>query len=354
MDFLELNNSLAPLDEAAATDSKARWDSIAKPLGSLGLLESAVTKIAGLTGSADVALRRRGVLVLCADNGVVCEGVTQSGQEITALVAGNMTRGETSVCRMAACAHADVIPVDMGMRYKAPGVLDRSIAPGTRNMAEEPAMSREQTERAIHTGMELVREARSSGYDILATGEMGIGNTTSSSALCSVLLGLSVEEVTGRGAGLSDVGLSRKRSAIIRAMEVNQPDPEDALDVLSKLGGFDIAGLAGVFLGGAKYRVPILIDGFISAISALVAVRLCPRAEVAMLASHVSAEPAAKLILEALHLKPLLCAEMRLGEGTGAVCALPLLDMALAVYGGMSTFDQIGIEAYKPLGGNPA
>jgi nicotinate-nucleotide--dimethylbenzimidazole phosphoribosyltransferase len=199
--------------------------------------------------------------------------------------------------------------------------------------------------------MELVRDFRSRGYDILATGEMGIGNTTTSSAVCAVLLGCPVIEVTGRGAGLSDEGLFRKLNAIERGISVNQPNPEDALDVLSKLGGFDIAGLTGVFLGGAVYRVPILIDGFISAVAALVAVRLCPRAGCAMFASHVSAEPAASLILRELQLKPLIQAEMRLGEGTGAVCALPLLDMALAVYNGMSTFSQIGMESYKPQGG---
>lgn len=351
MDFKELNASIALPDEGAMAKAQARWDSIAKPLGSLGLLEEAVVRIAGLTGSADVSLRRRGVLVLCADNGVVAEGVSQTGQEITALVAGNMVRGDASVCRMALCANADVTPVDMGMAQKVPGVLDRSVAPGTKNLAAEPAMSREQAEKAIGAGMELVRDFRARGYGILATGEMGIGNTTTSSAVCAVLLRRSIAEVTGRGAGLSDAGLMRKINAIERGISVNRPNPEDALDVLAKLGGFDIAGLTGVFLGGAAYRVPILIDGFISAVAALAAVRLCPRAGCAMFASHVSAEPAAGMILEELRLKPLIRAEMRLGEGTGAVCALPLLDMALAVYNGMSTFSQIGMEAYKPQGG---
>jgi nicotinate-nucleotide--dimethylbenzimidazole phosphoribosyltransferase len=351
LDLVKLNADIAAPDEAAMNAAQARWDAIAKPLGSLGLLEDAVVRIAGLTGSADVSLHKRAVLVLCADNGVVAEGVTQTGQDITALVAGNIAAGDASVCRMSAVAGADVIPVDMGMVYRARSVMDRRIAAGPHNMAEGPAMSRAQAETALTTGIELVREYKSLGYRIFATGEMGIGNTTTSSAVAAVLLGLPIRDVTGRGAGLSDDGLIRKIRAIERAVAVNAPDPSDALDVLHKLGGFDIAGLAGVFLGGALYRVPVLVDGFISAVSALVAARLCPQAVCAMLASHVSAEPAAKMTLEALGLEPLIRAGMRLGEGTGAVCALPLLDMALAVYKEMQTFGGIGMEAYTPQGG---
>jgi len=352
MDFIKLNDKIMPPDESAAAASKKRWDAIAKPLGSLGLLEAAVTKIAALTGSADVSLKKRGVIVMCADNGVVCEGVTQTGQDITALVAGNIAKGDASVCRMAAIAHADVTPVDIGMVFKADGVLDRRVSPGTDNMAEGPAMGIKQAKQAISAGIELVCDFAGKGYSILATGEMGIGNTTTSSAICSVLMGLPVRDVTGRGAGLSDIGLEKKITAIERAVAVNSPDKDDALDVLAKLGGYDIAGLAGVFLGGAIYRVPILIDGFISAVSALVAAKLCPKSKCAMLASHVSAEPAAHMVLRYLELKPLICAEMRLGEGTGAVCALPLLDMGLAVYNEMVSFDAIGMTAYNPLGGN--
>ena len=350
MNFINLNASIQVPDTAAATAARARWDHIAKPLGSLGLLETAVVRIAGLTGSPNVCLEKRAALVLCADNGVVAEGVTQTGPEITALLAGNMVKGETSVCCMAKNAHADVIPVDMGMLHPVPGVLNRRIAAGTQNMVQGPAMSKDQALQALQTGIDLVRDLKESGYKILATGEMGIGNTTSSSAVCAALLDMPVPAVTGRGAGLSNQALSHKISVIQRAIAVNRPNRGDALDVLSKLGGFDIAGLSGVFLGGALYRVPVLIDGFISAVSALAALRLCPNSRCAMLASHCSAEPAAAMVLDALGLSAPIQAGLRLGEGTGALCMLPMLDMALSVYHEMSTFAGIGMAAYTPQG----
>ena len=347
----KLCTSVTGPDVDAMARAKARWDSIAKPLGSLGLLEDAVISVAGLTGDENVSFSKRGVIVMCADNGVVAEGVTQTGQEITALVAENIARGEGSVCRMAKTAGADVVAIDIGMATPAEHTLDRSIARGTANMTKCPAMTREQAAKAVMTGIDVVRDMAKRGYELLATGEMGIGNTTTSSAVVSVLLGVPASYVTGRGAGLSDEGLRRKISAIERAVEVNAPDKNDALDVLSKVGGFDIGGMAGVFIGGAIYGVPVLIDGFISAAAALLAVKLCPECRHAMIASHVSAEPAAKMVLDAIGKKPLICSELRLGEGTGAVCAMPLLDMALAEYGGMSTFNDIGMESYTPQGG---
>ena len=331
-------------------EARNRWDSLAKPLGSLGLLEEAVIKIAALTGNAEVHLNSRALLVLCADNGVVAQGVTQTDSSVTAAVARALGMGTSTVNYMARVANCRVVPVDMGVLDfpGAPGVLDRRVRSGTADITQESAMNREECVRAIETGMELVREQRETGADILATGEMGIGNTTTSSAVASVLLGLPPVEVTGRGAGLSDAGLARKIAAIERAISVNRPDPADPVDVLSKVGGLDLAGLCGVFLGGAKYRLPILVDGFISAVAALCAVRLWPEAGWAMLASHVSAEPAGRLVLDELGLKPLITAELRLGEGSGAVAALPLLDMALAVYHSGHTFDKMGMEAYTP------
>ncbi len=334
-------------DESAMQTARERWNGIAKPIGSLGLLEESIVRIAGLTGNPQVSLNRRAAVVMCADNGVVAEGVTQTGQDVTALVAGNMTRQDSSVCRMAQVANTEVFPIDIGMANPASGVRDLHIRRGTANMTQEPAMSREEALHAIETGISLVGELKASGYRILATGEMGIGNTTTSSALMSVFLNVPPETVTGRGAGLSDAGLNRKISAIHRAIERNRPDAQDAVDVLHKVGGLDIAGMCGLFLGGAIHRVPILIDGFISAAAALTALRICPKSRCAMLAAHVSAEPSAMLALNALGLKPLITAEMRLGEGTGAVAALPLLDMALSVYDGMVTFGGIGMEAYE-------
>ena len=349
----DLLNTITPPDEVARAEARRRWNDCAKPLGSLGLLETALEDIAALSGSADIRLDRRAVLVLCADNGVVAQGVTQSPSSVTGLVAKQLAARRTSVCRMAQAARCQVVPVDVGILdfQEMPGVLSRRIGNGTGDISQGPAMTRRQAEQALHTGMELVREQQALGVDLLATGEMGIGNTTTSSAVACVLLGRPAEEMTGRGAGLSDQGLQKKTAAIRRALEVNRPDPSDPLDILQKVGGFDIAAMCGVFLGGALYRVPVLIDGLISAVAALCALRLCPAAGKAMLASHVSAEPAGGLVLEALGKQPLITAGMRLGEGTGAVAAMPLLDLALAVYRESYTFEEGGIEAYQPQGG---
>ncbi|MDR2665124.1 MAG: nicotinate-nucleotide--dimethylbenzimidazole phosphoribosyltransferase [Oscillospiraceae bacterium] len=350
MDYSFAFGGAQPPDECAAAEARARWDSVAKPLGSLGLLEDAVVKIAALTGSSDVRIDNRALFVLCADNGVVSEGVSQSGSEVTMIVAENLTRGDTAVCRMAAVARADVIPVDMGMasRPSFGGLVDRRVGDGTQNIALGPAMTRDQACEAIVHGVELARRARGSGRRLLATGEMGIGNTTTSSAVAAVLMGLPAESVTGRGSGLGDGALYRKIAVIKRAIALNRPDPDDALDVLAKLGGFDIAGMAGLFLGGAIYKIPVLIDGFISSCAALAASRLMPSSTCAMLSSHVSGEPAGGAVLKALGLRPLINAGMRLGEGTGAIAAIPLLDMALAVYHGSSSFSDIGMDAYRP------
>ena len=344
---------IGPENEAARAEAHRRWNACAKPLGSLGLLETAVEDIAALTGEPSVALGSRAVLVLCADNGVVAQGVTQSPSSVTAVVARELAAGRTSVCRMAAAAGCRVVPVDVGILDfpETPGVLSRRIGNGTGDISLGPAMTRAQAEQAILTGMDLVAAERARGTALLATGEMGIGNTTTSSAVACALLGRPPEDMTGRGAGLSDQGLRRKVAAVRAALAVNRPDGGDPVDVLAKVGGFDLAGLCGVFLGGARHRVPVLIDGFISATAALCALRLCPAAGKAMLASHVSAEPAGGLVLEALGKPPLICAGMRLGEGTGAVAAMPLLDMACAVYREAYTFDEGGLEAYQPLGG---
>ena len=346
--FDEVAGRIEPLDEGALKAARDKWNAVAKPIGSLGQLELMVEKIAGLTGSIDVDISKRAVMVLCADNGVVAQGVTQSEPEITTVIAGSVARGISSVCRMAQTVNADAVSVDMGMMTPSdvPGVIDRCIARGTGDISLGPAMSREQALTAIKIGVDLVAQMKADGYKILATGEMGIGNTTTSSAMAAAFLGLPVETVTGRGAGLSNAGLARKCAAIERALAVNEPDANDALDVLSKLGGFDIAGLVGLFIGGAVHRVPIVIDGFISALAAYTAARLCPACTCAMLPSHVSAEPAARMLFDELGVEPIIHAGLRLGEGTGAVLLFPLLDAALALYNG-TTFDDTGIEAYE-------
>jgi nicotinate-nucleotide--dimethylbenzimidazole phosphoribosyltransferase len=340
------------LDRAVMDDITNRWNNIAKPKNSLGHLEKAVTKIAGLTGVANYSIDKRIVMVFCADNGVVKQGVARTGSEVTEVLARCMASGDITVCKMASVAHADVVGVDMGIYcdLQLPELLDRRIAAGTDDISRGPAMSLEQAITGIRHGMELAREYKDRGYKIIVTGEVGIGNTTTSSAMASVYLDADPVEVTGRGAGLDPEGVARKAAVIKKAITTNNPNPDDALDVLAKLGGFDIAGMTGVFLGGALYRIPVLVDGLISSIAALTAAKLNPDARNAMLASHVSAEPAGGKLLGALCLDPLICANLCLGEGTGAVAALPLLDMAYAVYKDMLTYEEIAIGKYTPKG----
>lgn len=344
-----LLSGITPPDEAARAAAHAHWAGLAKPLGGLGALETLLEDAAALTGSAALDVSHRAVLVLCSDNGVVAQGVSQTDQSVTRAVAENLAARRTSVCQMARTAHCDVVPVDMGMAGDpVPGVADCRIAAGTADFTQGPAMTRAQAVEAVGRGIRLVQEQKAAGVQLLATGEMGIGNTTTSSAVAAVLLGQPVERMTGRGAGLSDEGLARKVDAICRGILRNEPDPTDPLDVLAKLGGFDLAGLCGVFLGGALEGVPVVMDGFISGVAALCAVRLCPAAAKAVFASHCSSEPAARLVLDALGKAPLLTAGLHLGEGTGAVASLPLWDMALAVYGHCYSFAEGGITPYTP------
>ena len=342
---------IGPLDQRAMEEAQRRWDSIAHPLNSLGLLERDIVRIAGITGSADMDLSKKAVVVMCADNGVVAQGVTQTGQDVTAIVTENMSKGDTSVCCMSRVAGAEVIPVDIGVARPVTGarIRQKGGRRGTADMTQGPAMTREEAAQAVMTGLELVGELKEAGYRILATGEMGIGNTTTSSAIVSVLLGKEAAEVTGRGAGLSTEGYQKKIAAVERAIALNRPDPADGLDVLHKVGGLDIAGLAGIFLGGAVHHIPVLVDGFISSAAALTAAAICPACRDYMLGSHASNEPAGRMVLEALGLHPFLFAEMCLGEGTGAVAVMPLLEMGAAVYRGMCTFEATDIEAYQHL-----
>ena len=327
------------------------WDAIAKPIDGLGSFETLTAQIGAITGEEKIDISKKAVLILCADNGIVEENISQSGQEVTVAVARSIAGRHSSVCQMAEVAGADIIPVDIGIqnREEIHGVLNKKIRCGTRNFLKEPAMTEEETVRAMAVGMELVRTLKEEGYRILATGEMGIGNTTTSSAVVSVLLDESVENVTGRGAGLSSEGLNRKIRAIERAIEKHQPDKEDVLDVLSKVGGLDIAGMTGAFLGGAIYHIPVLIDGFISSAAALCAVRMVPETADYILASHCSGEPAGRMVLEELKLPYLIDAKMSLGEGSGAVAAIPLLEMGVNVYRKMSTFEEIKVEQYEEL-----
>ncbi len=346
-DWKERYRAKSP-DEEAMRLCQKRWDSIAKPLHSLGVMEDDLVRIAGMTGSPKISLSKKGLIIMCADNGVVEEGVTQSGQEVTAIVADNFLTGQATAAILCKKAGADIFPVDIGVAADT-RILNRKIARGTRNLAKEPAMTRAQALDAVQVGLDLVRELKEKGYEILATGEMGIGNTTTSSALACAFLHREPEEMTGKGAGLTGEGLEKKIRVIRSALALHLPSCRDAVDVLAALGGLDIAGLAGVFLGGAAYRMPIVIDGFISSVAALTAVQIEPKCRHFMLASHVSKEPASRIVMDALGLQAPLHADMCLGEGTGAVALFPFLDMACEVYGKMSTFDDISLEAYQPL-----
>ena len=345
----DLLEQIKPGNGDARLQARARWDALAKPVGSLGLLEEAVEQIAALTGSAEIRITPRAVYVFCADNGIVAQGVTQTGSAVTAQVALQLAKGRTAVCRMAEQASCRVVPADVGILDFAgcDGVLPLRVKNGTDDFTKGPAMTRAQAEQAVLAGAHCAFAEKERGCRLLAAGEMGIGNTTTASAVASVLLEKDAAETTGRGAGLSDEGLARKIAVIRQGIAVNKPEKEDVLDVLSKVGGPDLAAMCGLFLGGAACGIPVLIDGFPSAVAALCAQRLCAHATDAMLASHVSAEPAGKMVLEAIGKKPLITAGMRLGEGTGAVCAMSLLDMALAVYDTGYTFEEGGIVPYE-------
>ena len=349
MTLEETMQKIRPVDAAAMAAAKQHWDGLGKPLGSLGRLEKALIRIAGIQRTGDVHIDRKALVIMCADNGVVEEGVTQCGQEVTATVAENFLDEKSCVAIMCRRAGTKICPVDIGMAVDTPRVEKRKIAYGTKNMAKEPAMTREQAIAAIEVGIAKAEELHAQGYEMLATGEMGIGNTTTSSAMTAVYLGLDVETVTGRGAGLSSHGLQRKINAIKQAIAVNQPDPEDPLDVLAKVGGLDIAGMCGLFLGGAAQRMPVVMDGFISQVAALTAVRLVPECADYILASHVSEEPGANILLKALEKDAFLTCGMRLGEGSGAVALFPILDFASDIYHKMSTFVQADIVEYQPL-----
>jgi nicotinate-nucleotide--dimethylbenzimidazole phosphoribosyltransferase len=343
--------NITPADKAAYQAAKSRWDSIAKPLGSFGLLEEMIQKLAAVQGTADVDISVRTAVVMCGDHGVVSEGVTQCGQEVTAECAKAIAEGRSNINAVAAAFNAEVIAVDVGIAADVDcgRLIKRKAVYGTRNITQGSAMTAEETEAAIVTGMDMVEELREHGTKIIVTGEMGIGNTTPTAALASVLLDLPPEQVTGRGAGLSAEGLQRKINVVRQAIEVNRPDRNDAYDVLQKLGGAEIAAMVGLFLGGAYYRVPVVIDGVISAAAAAVACGMTPLCREYMLASHCSGEPAGEGLLAFCGLTAPINAGLRLGEGTGGVLLLPLLDGALALYRNSHRFDETNIERYAEL-----
>lgn len=339
----ELTGAITPLDEGAMAEARARQARLAKPPESLGRLEELSVQLAGITGRVRNTLEKKQLLVFAADNGVVDEGVASAPRSVTLMQTRNLARGKTGAAVLArrfGCA-LTVCDVGVAAEVNEPAVIDRKIAYGTGNIAAGPAMTRAQALTAILTGAEM---AERSEADALGVGEMGIGNTTTSAAVLSVLLSASPEHTTGRGGGLTEPAFQRKQQVVFRAILANNPDRRDAVDVLAKVGGFDLAAMCGAFLGAAKARKPVVIDGFISAVAALCAMRLCPAAREYMIPGHASEEPGYALAIHALGLRPMLLLDMRLGEGSGCPLAMLLLDAACAVMNDMATFDEAGID----------
>ena len=336
-------------DEEIRRKVLSNWDHAAKPLDGLGRFEAFTAQIGAIQGTKNIDISKKAVIIMCADNGIVAEGVSQSGQEVTLAVIKNMAEKKSSVGRMAELIGADTIPVDIGVNQngKIPGVLEKKIRLGTGNFRNEPAMTEEEAIKAIFTGIEIVSDCKEKGYKLLATGEMGIGNTTTSSAVAAALLNCKVTEVTGRGAGLSDEKLEHKQEVIVEALEKYELMGADALQILETVGGLDIAGLTGVCMGGALYHIPIVLDGVISMAAALVAERIMPGTKDYLIASHKGKEPAIERLANELAVEPVIDGNMALGEGTGAVMMFSLLDIALSVYQDMTTFSDIKIEQYE-------
>ena len=347
----EVIREIQPPDESARMQAEARWNKVAKPLGSLGLFENMITRIAALKGQVDYRLDKKALIVLCADNGVVAQGVSQCGSDVTGKVAVALAEGRSTANTMAQRAGCCVIPADVGILDFPghPGVRNLRVRNGTGDISREAAMTRKDCLTAMAGGVALTEELIREGTELLAVGEMGIGNTTTATALSAALLNLDPDGVTGRGAGLSSAGLERKKRVIRSALERIDPNEKDPVYLMAELGGLDIAAMCGAFLAAAANRTPVIIDGAVSSVAAYCALRLCPDAGGAMLASHVSAEPLGALLLEKLGLEAPLDAGMHLGEGSGALMLMPLLEIALEVYNSGQDFERLGIEAYQPL-----
>ncbi|TAK10901.1 MAG: nicotinate-nucleotide--dimethylbenzimidazole phosphoribosyltransferase [Anaerolineae bacterium] len=337
---------ILPLDQAAMQSAAFRQNTLTKPPGSLGRLEKLSIQMAGITGQPIPRILHKVVAVMAGDHGVVAEGVSAYPQEVTPQMVLNMLGGGAAINVLARAHGARIALVDMGVAANLPThpqLIDKKVAKGTRNIARGPAMSPEQAIQALLAGADVVTAQLSEGLDILATGEMGIGNTTPSAAIAAAILQRPAEEIVGRGTGVDEEGLTRKLAAVNLALKTNKPDPKDGLEVLTTVGGFEIAGLAGAILAAAAHRKAVVIDGFISTAAALIAVTLAPNARAYLIAGHRSQERGHRLMLEWLGLEPLVDLDLRLGEGTGAVLALPLVEAACKLLAEMATFAEAGV-----------
>lgn len=342
----ELLTRIKPLQQAAMEEARQRQGQLTKPTGSLGRLEEIAIRMAGITGNVTPQVSRKAVVVMAADHGVAREGVSAYPVEVTAQMVLNFLHGGAAINVLARQASASVTVVDIGVATELshPQLLARKVRPGTANMAQEPAMSHAEMLQAIHVGIDVINDLIDKGLDIVAIGEMGIGNTTAASAITACILQVPVVEVTGRGTGLNDQQLAQKVRVIERSIALNQPQADDALAILASVGGLEIAGLTGIVLGAVARRIPVVLDGFISSTAALVAYALNPVVGDYLFAGHVSVERGHRLILEKMGLTPLLDLQMRLGEGSGAVLALHLIDGAVRTHAEMSTFAEAGVS----------
>ena len=339
-------NGITELDKNAIEEAKKRVDFLAKPLGSLGRLEDIAIKLAGITGKVKNKINKKCIVIMSSDNGVVEEGVASAPQSVTLAQTINFSRGLTGVATLAKENNTDLMVVDIGVNTdkKIPGAIDRKIRKGTSNIAKGQAMSYDECIRAISIGVEMAKKAYDDGYSILGVGEMGIGNTTPSSSVLVSLTGCSIEEAVGKGAGITKEAFEKKKWVVSEAIRVNKPNEKDIIDVISKVGGFDIAGMVGVFLGAAYYKVPVVIDGFISAVAALAAVRLNPLVKEYLISSHCSKEIGYNIAMKEMMLEPMLNLDMRLGEGSGCPIAFSIVEFSCAMMNNMGTFAEAEIN----------
>lgn len=340
-------NAIQPADLKTKELTKEKWDGLVKPMGSLGRLEDVAIKIAGITGKVENVIEKRVIVVMASDNGIVEEGVTSTPQIITSLLTEGMVKGITGVATLARFVNSDLVTVDIGLNsdFNHPEVLMRKIAYGTKNFTKGPAMSYEEAIKSIEVGIEIGDQLFAQGYEIIGTGELGMGNTTTSAAVLSVFSGLDVSLTCGKGAGITEEQYDKKKNTILKGIELNKPNKEDPIDVLSKVGGFDIGGMCGLFLSGAKNRIPVVVDGFISSAAALCAIKLNPHVKDYLIPSHLSDEPGSRYLLDELGLAPMLDMNMRLGEGSGCPLAFQIIDAALYTQENMGTFQQATIDS---------
>ncbi len=343
----QILQQIQPIDDALMAGTQRRLDNLTKPPGSLGRLEAIACRLVAITGEANPTFNQKRIITIAADHGVVAEGVSAYPQEVTAQMVANFLNGGAAINVLARHVGAEVVVVDAGVAADLkshPNLVSRKIGKGTRNMAHEPAMSCEQAIAAIEAGIEIAEAEFAKDADLIGTGEMGIGNTTASSAITAVMTGAPVAQVTGRGTGIDDAALQRKIGVVQRAIDLHQPNPEDPIDVLAKVGGFEIGALAGVIVASAAHRVPLLVDGFISTASALLAAGLCPRVKAYLFSSHRSAEVGHQIALDFLGLQPILDLDLWLGEGTGAALAMPILEASVKLLNEMASFDEAGVS----------